>query len=132
MHQFSILRDLVILVAVAIPVVILAHKFRIPTVVGFLLTGMAIGPHALGFLAQPESVNDLAEIGAVLRLFTIGLELSLSRIIKLGRMVMLGGGLQMAGTIGVVALVAVSFSLSVRQGLFLGGLAALSSTAIVL
>ncbi len=133
MHQFPLLRDLVILVTVAIPVVALAQKFKIPTVVGFLLTGIAIGPHALGLIGQPEQVQELAEIGVVLLLFAIGLELSLSRIIKLGRMVVIGGGLQMAGTIALVALaVGLAARVTVNQSLFFGALVALSSTAIVL
>ena len=47
MHEIPVLRDLVILVAIAIPVVIIAQRLRVPTVVGFLLTGIAIGPNAL-------------------------------------------------------------------------------------
>lgn len=132
MHDFPLLRDLVILVAIAIPVVALAHRFKVPTVVGFLLTGIAIGPHGLALIGQSESVSDLAEIGVVLLLFAIGLELSLSRIIKLGRLVVLGGGLQMAGTIAVITSVALLAPMPLNQAAFFGILAALSSTAIVL
>ena len=132
MHDFPLLRDLVILVAIAIPVVALAHRFKVPTVVGFLLTGIAIGPHGLALIGQPESVSDLAEIGVVLLLFAIGLELSLSRIIKLGRLVVLGGGFQMAGTIAVIGGVVALAGVPLNQAVFFGSLAALSSTAIVL
>ena len=132
MEHFPLLRDLVILVAVAIPVTALAYRFRIPTVVGFLLTGIAIGPHGLGLIGQPESVSSLAEVGVVLLLFAIGLELSLSRIIKLGRAVALGGGLQMAGTIAVAMLIGSVFAVPLSHGIFFGALIALSSTAIVL
>src|SRR6185503_1858471 len=132
MHDLPLLRDLVILVVVAIPVVALAHRLKVPTVVGFLLTGIAIGPHALALIGQPESVSALAEVGVVLLLFAIGLELSLSRIIKLGRLVVVGGGLQMAGTIAVIALATWLMSFPTNQAVFFGILAALSSTAIVL
>ena len=71
MHEIPVLRDLVILVAVAIPVVIIAQRLRIPTVVGFLLTGIVIGPHALGLVAQPDNVSALAEVGVVLLLVAI-------------------------------------------------------------
>jgi len=97
-HPIPILRDLVILVAIAIPVVIAAHRLRVPTVVGFLVTGVAIGPHGLRLIAHPDSVNALAEVGVVLLLFAVGLELSVSRVMRLGREVVVGGGLQMAGT----------------------------------
>ncbi|HSA57226.1 MAG TPA: cation:proton antiporter [Gemmatimonadaceae bacterium] len=132
MHEIPLLRDLVVLVAVAIPVVVLAHRLRVPTLVGFLLTGMVIGPHALGFVREVETVNQLAEIGAVLLLFAVGLELSLSRIIRLGGTVLRAGAIQMVGTIAVVAAVALVARLSINNAVLWGALIALSSTAIIL
>lgn len=132
MHDITILRDLVILVAVAMPVVALAHRFRIPTVVGFLVTGMVIGPHALRLIRGPESVAELAEIGVVLLLFTIGLELSLARIIRLGRFLVQGGLLQVGGTLAAVAGIAAVLGVSWREAVVYGALVALSSTAVVL
>ena len=132
MHGIPVLRDLVILVAVAIPVVIIAQRLRVPTVVGFLLTGIAIGPNALGLVAQPDSVSSLAELGVVLLLFTIGLELSLSRIVRMGQWVIRGGGMQVGLTIAVIAGVAALIGAPIRLAVFFGALFALSSTAIVL
>ena len=132
MHGIPVLRDLVILVAVAIPVVIIAQRLRVPTVVGFLLTGIAIGPNALRLVDQPDSVSSLAEVGVVLLLFAIGLELSLSRIVRMGQWVLRGGGLQVAATIAAVAGLAFLFDTPPRLAIFFGALFALSSTAIVL
>lgn len=132
MHEIPLLRDLVVLVAVAIPVVVLAHRLRVPTLVGFLLTGMVIGPHALGFVREVETVNQLAEIGAVLLLFAVGLELSLSRIIRLGGTVLRAGAIQMVGTILVVGAVALVAGLRFNNAVLWGALIALSSTAIIL
>jgi CPA2 family monovalent cation:H+ antiporter-2 len=132
MHGIPVLRDLVILVAVAIPVVIIAQRLRVPTVVGFLLTGIAIGPNALGLVAQPDSVSSLAEVGVVLLLFAIGLELSLSRIVRMGQWVLRGGGLQVVATIAAIAGLALLFDTPPRLAIFFGALFALSSTAIVL
>lgn len=132
MHEYALLRDLVLLVAVAIPVVVLTHRLKVATVVGFLLTGMLIGPYGLSLISRPDSVASLAELGVVLLLFAIGLELSLARIIKLGRMVVLGGGLQVVATLVATGLVALAFAVPARQAVLLGALAALSSTAIVL
>jgi CPA2 family monovalent cation:H+ antiporter-2 len=131
-HEIPVLRDLVILVAVAIPVVIIAQRLRVPTVVGFLLTGIAIGPNALGLVARPDSVESLAEVGVVLLLFAIGLELSLSRIVRMGQWVIRGGGLQVLATIAVIAAIALSVGAPWRLDVFVGALFALSSTAIVL
>lgn len=133
MHDLPLLRDLLILVVVAIPVVVLANRLRAPTIVGFLLTGVAIGPHALALIDRPDAVSDLAEVGVVLLLFAIGLELSLSRIVKMGRWVLLGGGAQMLGTIAVVGLGAILFLRATPSfAIIAGALVALSSTAIVL
>ena len=132
MHEIPVLRDLVILVAVAIPVVIIAQRLRVPTVVGFLLTGIAIGPNALGLVAQPDSVASLAEVGVVLLLFAIGLELSLSRIVRMGQWVVRGGGVQVLLTVAIVAGAALALGTPLRLAIFFGALFALSSTAIVL
>jgi len=131
-HEIPVLRDLVILVAVAIPVVIIAQRLRVPTVVGFLLTGIAIGPNALGLVARPDSVESLAEVGVVLLLFAIGLELSLSRIVRMGQWVIRGGGLQVLATIAAIAGIALAVGTPWRLSVFVGALFALSSTAIVL
>ncbi|NUQ12975.1 MAG: cation:proton antiporter [Gemmatimonadaceae bacterium] len=132
MSDIPILRDLVVLVAVAIPAVMLAHRLRIPTLVGFLFTGIVIGPHALGLVGDVHSVTELAEIGSVLLLFAVGLELSLSRIVKMGRYVFQGGTIQMVGTIAVVAVVALLAGLPGNHAILWGALIALSSTAIIL
>lgn len=132
MDTLPLLRDLVVLVAVAIPVVILAHRLRIPTLVGFLVTGMLIGPHALGFIREVAIVDQLAEVGSVLLLFAVGLELSLSRIVKLGRYVLQGGLVQMLGTIAIVAIVAVVAGEPLNHAVLWGALVSLSSTAIIL
>jgi CPA2 family monovalent cation:H+ antiporter-2 len=132
MEQIPVLRDLVVLVAIAIPAVLLAHRLKIPTLVGFLFTGIVIGPHALGFVQDVHSVNQMAEIGSVLLLFAVGLELSLSRIVKMGRYVIQGGTIQMLGTMGIVASVAIIAGLGVNSAILWGALIALSSTAIIL
>ncbi len=130
--SIPLLRDLVILVAVAIPVVIAAHRLKVPTLVGFLLTGIVIGPHALGLIRDLETVDKLAQVGAVLLLFAVGLELSLSRIVRLGKYVLRGGAIQMGATILIVALVAVAVHEPVNHAVLWGALIALSSTAIIL
>jgi len=131
-HDFGFLRDLLVLVAVAIPVVALAHRLRIPSVVGFLLTGIAIGPSGLGLIARTDSVSGIAEVGVVLLLFAIGLELPLSRVLRMGRPLLQGGGLQVGGTMAVVALLLTAFGAPWAQAVFFGALVAMSSTAVVL
>jgi len=132
MHELHLLRALVLLVAVAIPVVAVAQRLRVPTVAGFLVTGLLIGPHAVGVVRDAEEVAGLAEIGVLLLLFTIGLELSLSRVIRMGRPVLQGGLLQVVGTTALGGLLAAAGGLEVSRAVFFGTLLALSSTALVL
>lgn len=132
MHGIPLLRDLVILIAVALPVVLLAYRLRIPSVVGFLVSGVAIGPTALGLVRETESVAALAELGVVLLLFAVGLELSLSRIMRMGRTVLRAGGFQVLATMVAVLGIALLLGQEWRDGVLFGALIALSSTAIIL
>jgi CPA2 family monovalent cation:H+ antiporter-2 len=97
-----------------------------------MLTGMAIGPHGLGLIKEIEAIEILAEIGVMLLLFTIGLEFSLTRLREMKRLVLIGGGLQVAVTVLAAAGAAYLFGREVSQAIFFGFLVALSSTAIVL
>ena len=132
MHDLIVLRDLLILVGVAIPIVALAQQVRVPSVVGFLLAGVVIGPNGLALISGTEEIGALAEIGVVLLLFTIGLELSFSQLVRMGRTVALGGTLQVGLTIGAVALAGGVLGLPTHRAVFYGALVALSSTAVVL
>lgn len=132
MHGIPILRDLVVLVAIAVPVVLLANRFRVPSLVGFLLTGVAIGPSALGLISQPDSVNGLAEVGSVLLLFAIGLELSLSQVAKLGAVVLRGGLAQLVVTVALFGTAWKLLGAATNTAILYGVLVALSSTAIIL
>jgi CPA2 family monovalent cation:H+ antiporter-2 len=132
MEASALLRDLVVLVGIAIPVVALAGRLRVPSIVGFLLTGIAIGPHALRLVRDVDSVHALAEIGVVLLLFAIGLELSLTRMLRLGRILLQGGAIQVGGTLLVVTIATMLAGGTPGHGVLYGALVALSSTAIVL
>ena len=131
MHDLAVLRHLALIVGLAIPVAALAHRLRVPTLVGFLLVGVAIGPHGAAFIPEPDAVAALAEIGVVLLLFEIGLELSLSQVLAWGASILVAGGLQVFGIVVLAAAVGPLLGLPMGQSLFYGALAALSSTAIV-
>ncbi len=132
MHEFGILRDLVVILAAALAVVLVLSRLRLPTIAGFIVAGMLLGPGGLGAVRDAREVQNLAEIGVALLLFTIGLEFSLDELRRLGRLLYLGGGLQVGLTTVVVAGSAVLAGTSGPKGVFLGFLIALSSTAIVL
>ena len=131
MHDLDVLRNLALIVGLAIPVAALAHRLRAPTLVGFLLVGVAIGPHGAALIPEPDAVAGLAEIGVVLLLFEIGLELSLSQVLGWGASILVAGGLQVLGVMALAAAAGALLDFPLGQSLFYGALAALSSTAIV-
>lgn len=124
--------DFLIILTVSIPVTFLFHRLRLPVIVGFLATGVIVGPHAAGLIADVEAVKALAEIGVVLLLFTIGIEMSVAEILSSGKKNLIVGAAQIVLTIAVTAVLSIFFSLPIQQGIFMGFLFSLSSTAIVL
>src|SRR5512139_609790 len=92
----------VIFIASAI-VVFLLHKLKIPSLVGFLIAGVIIGPHGFGLVKDTLAVESLAEIGVILLLFTIGIEFSLAKLARMKKAIIIGGGSQVFLTIGLSA-----------------------------
>jgi CPA2 family monovalent cation:H+ antiporter-2 len=130
--EIPILKDILLIFGLAIAVLLLCHRLRVATIVGFLFTGILAGPHGFGLISAPKEVEILAEIGVVLLLFTIGIEFSLENLIRIKRLVLVGGSLQVVITILVVAAIFQIAGGPSGRSLFLGFLASLSSTAIVL
>ena len=131
-HDLPLLGDLLLLLLASVPIAFLFHRLRLPTTVGFMITGIVIGPYGLGLIKDVHAIEVLAEIGVVLLLFTIGLEFSLRRIVEMKRMVLAGGGAQVAVTTLLVTGIAYLWGRPFNQAIFFGFLFALSSTAIVL
>ena len=132
MTDYGVLANLLVIFTVSIAVVFVFHKFRLPSIAGFLVAGALIGPHGLNLISDIGTVQVLAEIGVVLLLFTIGIEFSLARLASMRRLMFLAAPLQVGGVLLIAWLGATLVGLSWRQGLFWGFLFSLSSTAIVL
>jgi CPA2 family monovalent cation:H+ antiporter-2 len=131
-HSPQLLQDLLLLLLASIPIAFIFNRLRLPTIVGFIITGVLIGPYGLGLIRDVGAIDVLAELGVVLLLFTIGLEFSLRRILEMKRLFLLGGGLQVALTTLLATLVAYMLGRPIEQAVFFGFLFTLSSTAIVL
>jgi CPA2 family monovalent cation:H+ antiporter-2 len=127
-----LLHDIVIICALALAVTLACHRFAIPAVVGFLITGIISGPHGLQLIRQVEEVEHIAEIGVVCLLFTIGVEFSLKTLLKIRFMSLFGGGLQVALTLAGGTGLGILLGQKPNEAVFFGFLVALSSTAIVL
>lgn len=120
-----------ILLATAVLVVVLCRILHLPVMLGYLVVGILIGPHALAWMPDAAGTQHLAEFGVVFLMFSIGLEFSLTRLTAMKRTVFGLGGAQVIATILLVMAVAALFGLDWRAGLALGGVLAMSSTAIV-
>src|SRR5688500_9544812 len=125
------LQSVLLLLAAAVLAVAVCRTLRLPAMLGYLATGLALGPHALGVVADREETHRLAEFGVVFLMFSIGLEFSLTKLKSMRRLVFGLGFTQVAGTIGLAVAAALALGLPWQAGLALGGIMAMSSTAIV-
>ena len=132
MSDAGVLQQLVIVLSATISIVFLFQKLKLPTVVGFLLAGVIIGPHGWMLIRDAHQVETLAGIGVVLLLFTIGLEFSLGQLLALHRSLIWAGILQILFTTLAVVVFSWLGGYGSDLGIFYGFLVSLSSTAIVL
>ncbi|MFW6019405.1 MAG: cation:proton antiporter [Bacteroidales bacterium] len=130
--ELPIIRDLVIILTLSVIVILATRKLHIPNILGFLITGILAGPHGLQLINNPHQVEMLSEIGIILLLFTIGIEFSFQTLRDIKRTVIIGGLFQVTITIAVTFLVTWLLGFPWAQAVFLGFLASLSSTAVVL
>ncbi|HUW66705.1 MAG TPA: cation:proton antiporter [Candidatus Nanoarchaeia archaeon] len=131
-ENITLLTDFVLIFSLSVVIVFIFHKLRVVPIVGYLLTGVLIGPSVLGLVNDQNMIRLLAEIGVILLLFTIGIEFSLKELLRSKRMIVLGGGVQVILTTAVVAFIAMVVGQPAKLSIFIGFLVALSSTAIVL
>lgn len=127
----SILLDILIIFSVAVPVAYLFHRLKLPPIIGFLATGVLIGPSGLGFVKDIGRIHLLADIGIALLLFSLGLEFSLKHFGEVKKVAIFGGLLQVLVTIAAFFGTTLLIGFNWKEGLFLGCTLALSSTAIV-
>lgn len=132
----SLLGIIVVLLAVSVGVVTAARALKLPPLVGYLMVGLVLGPHALALAPDTDVTRWLAEIGVVFLMFSIGLEFSLPKLRAMRNLVFGLGGVQVGLTMGlVVAGVMLTESwhgMSWQAGVALGGAMAMSSTAMVM
>jgi CPA2 family monovalent cation:H+ antiporter-2 len=120
-----------ILLASAVAVIAAFRSLAIPAILGYLLVGALIGPNALALVADTEDKRNLAEYGVVFLMFSVGLEFSLPQLMSMRRIVFGFGGAQVAVVALAAFAIARSVGLSWQVGIVLGGVAAMSSTAII-
>jgi len=131
MHQTEPVISIAILLAMALVGGMIAHRLRQPVILGYLVIGVAVGPHALGIVGDVELIEATATIGVALLLFTLGLEISVTQLREVGKVGIWGGVAQILATavLGVIVGVAV-FKWPVPQAVMFGLIISLSSTAV--
>jgi len=122
---------ILVLLGASVVVVVACRLARLPPILGYLIVGMAVGPHALAWVEDSRSTRYLAEFGIVFLMFSLGLEFSLAQLRALRRAVFGLGFAQVAITTAVVTVVLPAVGFDWKAGLVLGGALAMSSTAIV-
>jgi monovalent cation:H+ antiporter-2, CPA2 family len=125
------LQPALILLSMAVLVVVLFRILKLPPLLGYLIVGVAIGPHAMGWIQSSEEVRSLGEIGVVFLMFSIGLEFSLPKLVTMRRVVFGLGAAQVAITMSIVTGASLVLGLPWRTAVVLGGALAMSSTAIL-
>nr|WP_279653389.1 monovalent cation:proton antiporter-2 (CPA2) family protein [Pseudomonas morbosilactucae] len=130
-RETSVFANLLIILASSLVVIALFRRLRLPPVLGYLCVGLLVGPTALDWVNDSEDLPDLAELGVVFLLFSLGLEFSLSKMLALRRVVFGLGSVQVLCTGSVLGALLVAFGMPWVAALMLGAGLALSSTAIV-
>src|SRR6185295_9200489 len=101
MSEAVSLQSVLVLLASSVVAVALCRKLRLPALVGYLVTGLALGPHALGLASSEQETRHLAEFGVVFLMFSIGLEFSLAKLRSMRRIVFGLGAAQVGATIAL-------------------------------
>lgn len=129
---YGVLAQILVLLAASVLVVTIFRRMLLPPILGYLLVGVLLGPHAAGWISNTGDVRFFAEIGVVFLLFTLGLEFSLPRMIAMRWEVLGLGSAQVVVTTLIAALVAWRLGAQPASAVVVGGAVAMSSTAIVI
>ncbi|MDQ3810966.1 MAG: cation:proton antiporter, partial [Chloroflexota bacterium] len=110
---------------------LLARWLRLSAIVGYVAAGVAIGPFTPGYVADPRAVEELADLGLVFLLFTIGAELSLRDLMRAGRVALLGASVQVLVSVGLGLAAGLALGWTPAAGIVLGAGTAMSSGAVL-
>lgn len=129
---FGILEAILVVLLTSLIISFIFRRFQMPMILGYFLVGAIMGPHASGIIPDIDKIKELAEFGIVFLMFTVGLEFSQPRLFALRQPVFVIGGLQVLFCIIITTLVGILVGLSLLEALVIGGIVAMSSTAIVI
>lgn len=131
-HSWTLLGNIILLLAAALGCGIIARRFKQNAVVGYLVAGILLGPTGFSFIGNQDELRELSEVGVSLLLFSIGLEFSYARLRQIGSIASVGGTLQVVLTIGAVTALFLALGNRLEESLVIAFGVAMSSTAVVL
>lgn len=131
-HSTILITTIAVSLGLALIMGILAQRFKLPVLVGYLIAGMVIGPHTPGFVADIELSNQLAEIGVILLMFGVGLHFSLNDLLAVRRIALPGAIAQIAVATAMGAAVALSWDWTIGAGIVFGLALSVASTVVLL
>ena len=131
MENSDLLVNLVLALGAGLLGALLAARLKQSVILGYILAGIVIGPHTPGFVAAEETVTALADIGIILLMFAIGVELSLVELLRSGKVATIGSALQLAGMIGIGLVIGLALGWEPLESLFFGTVIAISSSTVL-
>jgi len=132
MEEASVLTTLVLILGVALVVVALSQRLKVLSVVGFMLTGVLLGPSGIGLVKNDATITLLADIGVVMLLFVIGLEFSLKKVMELRKDFLLGGVLQVGLTTAATASILAALGMRPAEAIVIGFIISNNSMAVLI
>jgi CPA2 family monovalent cation:H+ antiporter-2 len=124
--------EILAILSSAVVIVFIFRKLKLPAILAYLVAGMLVGEHGFAWANDQVDYEHFAELGIVFLLFTLGLEFSLPKLIAMRHLVFAVGGLQVVISMAVFTLIAMLFGQNFSNAFVIGGILALSSTAIVI
>lgn len=128
----ELFNNILIILVTSIIVTAICQRIKLPVIIGYIVVGILVGPSGIGLISASTIINLLAEFGIVFLMFMVGLEFSLTHVLRLKKIVFLFGGLQVILSILVTIAIGMLFQMNAMQSLIVGAIIAMSSTAIVI
>jgi len=132
MEMNHVLLSLVGITGCALLLATLMREIRLPAAIAYIVTGILVGPTGFGLVHDRDLLTHMGELGVIMLMFFIGMEVSLPRLVAGWRIAVLGTALQIAISVGVCTLAATSFDWPWQTGVLFGFIVSMSSTAVVL
>ena len=132
MHLDPMMMNITIVLSVALAIGYLAVRLGLPIVVAYIITGIMLGPSMMGVIDDQQTVTRIGEIGVVMLLFFVGMEVSIPKLMERWRIALIGTAVQIAVSVAACLALVWSFDMPTSLGILFGFVISLSSTAVVL